>query len=50
MAEEVSGVCGWSAVSRVDLDSDSDPGFEVLGVKGALCGHREHRLNTSSRE
>ena len=36
MAEEVSGVCGWSAVCRIDLDSDGDPGFEVFGIDGAL--------------
>ena len=50
MAEEVLGVCGWSAVRRIDLDGDSNPGFEVLRIEGALCGHREHKRNTSSRE
>ena len=44
MAEEVSGVCGWSAVRRIDLDGDSNPGFKVLGIEGALCRHREHKM------
>ena len=42
MAEEVAGE-GWgSGVCGVDLDSNSNPGFEVSGVESALCGHREH--------
>ena len=43
MAEEVAGVSRRSSVRWVELDRDSDPGFEVRGVKGALCVHREHK-------
>ena len=45
MAEEVAGVCRRSRVRWVDLNGNGDPGFEVDGVEGALCVHREHKRN-----
>ena len=34
----------------IELDGNSDPGFEVRRVDSALCDHREHTRITSSRE
>ena len=45
MAEEVAGKGGRSSVRWVELDRDSDPGFEVGGVESALCVHSEHKRN-----